>query len=108
MGKKSKKEKRKRNKQYSKAIKRKQSQKKKEKEEQKSNEVKTKKEERKEFIVNYLQYSVEEQRDIRLYREGIEQKKKVELWRNIEIVPKLEREEYTTSEYKGIKYKYER
>lgn len=117
MGKKSKEEKRKRNKQKSKAIKIKQSQKKKEKirqqgmiekEEQKPNEVKTKKEERREFIVNYLQYGVEEQRDIRLYREGIEQKKKEELWRNIKIVPKLEREEYTTSEYKGIKYKYER
>ena len=144
MGKKAKEEKRKRNKQYSKAIKIKQSQKKKEKirqqgmiekeeqkskaikrkqlqkkeeknrqqgmiekEEQKPNEVKTKKEERREFIVNYLQYGVEEQRNIRLYREGIEQKKKEELWRNIDIDPKLEREKYT-SEYKGIKHKYDR
>lgn len=71
-------------------------------------EVKTKQEEREEFIKSRLQYSVEEQRDIRLNREEKEQQKKEELWRNINISPKLEREEYTTSEYKGIRHKYDR
>lgn len=107
-----KKEKNKRNREYLKILKkRKQSRKKKDKikeiketEENKSIEVKTKWEERQEFIKTYL-YVIGEQRDKRLAREEIDQKKKEELWKDSGILPKLNREKYT-SLYKGIP-KYE-